>query len=261
MKRLTAKILCVALVLFPSVTGLQAQDKPLRIGFQTSPVFSWVSNKEDLILKNGGNFGLKLGATADFNIKDNMALTLGLNIAFHEGGEFLYEIGGNYLPLSELSDPLLNTGDKPLPDKTRIRYNLQYVEFPFGLKFRSEEHGYIRYFAEVPSFSLSFLTRGRGDIQTPDALYQQENLYPDLVNLNLFWGLGAGVEYSISQNNALIGGIFFQKGLFDFTRDKGFRSVENPDEDPNDPGDDYFKAKDKSRATVGNLVFRLGIIF
>lgn len=259
MKRFITKILCVACA-FALHTSASAQDSGIRIGFQASPMISWVNNNDKLIVKNGGNLGLKIGTTADIYFKDTYSFTMGLNLAFHEGGEFLYETGGNYLPNSELSDPLLNSQDldKPMPDGTRIRYNLQYIEIPVGLKLRSKEFGYLRYFVEAPIFTFSYLTRGRADIETDDALYESENVYEDLTKVNLFWGLGAGVEYAISTNNALTGGIYFQNGLFDFTRDKGYRSNDNPDNDPNFP---FIRETDDSRARVSNVVLKLGIIF
>jgi hypothetical protein len=259
MKRIAAKILCVGLVI--SGLSLSAQDRAMRLGFQISPLTSWVKNNDNLILRNGGNVGIKLGTTADIYFKDNYSFTLGFNLGFHEGGEFLYEIGGNYLPNSELSDQILQTGDKPLPDGVKIRYNLQYLDFPVGFKIRSKEHGYFRYFLEAPVFDFSFLTRARGDIETDNAVYKEENIYKDLSRINIFWGFGLGLEYSISQNNSLVGGLYFQKGFFDFTRNDGFRSIANPFQDPNDPTDDYLKQTDDSKAKVGNLVLRLGIIF
>ncbi len=256
MKRTVAKILCVFVVMFWSTFSVVGQDRALRIGFQTSPVISWVSNDDNLIVKNGGSFGLKLGTTADIYFKDNYSFTTGINLAFHEGGEFQYEIGGNYLPKSDLSDPLLQAGDKPLPDGTRIRYSLQYVEIPLGLKIRSKEIGYVRYFVEAPVFNFAFLTRGRGTIQTDNMEYPQENIYKDLSVVNIFWGFGAGIEYSISENNALIGGIYYQNGLLDFTRDNGHTAIDNPDINP-----PYILQKEDSRAIVNNLVLKLGIIF
>lgn len=260
MKRMAVKILCVCLLIGMQIS-LYGQERALRIGFQTSPTFSWITNSDNLIVRNGGNLGLKLGTTADIYFRENYSFTMGLNLAFHEGGEFLYEIGGNYLPQSELSDEILNTGDKPLPDETKIRYSLQYIEFPIGLKLRTKEFGYKRYFIEAPVFTFSFLTRGRGDIETDDATYEGENIYKDLSVVNIFWGLGGGLEYAISQNNSLIAGLYYQNGLFDFTRDKGWRSIDNPDEDPNDPTDDYLRQTDDSKARVSNIVLKLGIIF
>ena len=256
MKRTMTKISSVIIVMMLIIAPLSSQDRSLRIGFQTSPFVSWISNNNNLIVRTGGNFGLKLGTTADIYFKDNYSFTTGINLAFHEGGTFRYEVGGNFLPESDLSDEILQTGDKPLPDGTRITYGLQYVEIPLGLKMRSKEMGYFRYFVEAPVFTLAFLTRGRGTIETDGAKYERENIYKDLSVLNIFWGLGAGFEYSISENNALTGGLFFQNGLLDFIDDNGHVAIDNPEVIP-----PYLLQKEDSRATINNLIIRLGIIF
>lgn len=253
---MAAKILCIVCLLVVSFGYLSGQDRPFRIGFQASPVFSGIRNREDIIVKNGGNLGLKLGAISDIYFKDNLSFTLGINLAFHEGGEFLYEVGGNYLPNSDLNDPLLQTGDKPLPDGVKIRYQLQYLEFPVGLKFRTQSNGNFNWFFEAPVLTFSFLTRGRGDIETEDYRYSNENINKDLVFANVFLGLGAGIEYPISQNNALIAGLYFQRGLFDVTKDNGYTAYHNPDIIPT-----YLKVQEDSRATIGNLILCLGILF
>lgn len=257
MKRTAAKILCVAIVLAFLTTAVKGQERSLRIGFQTSPVFSWINNSDqNLIVRTGGSFGLKLGTTADIFFRNSYSLTTGINLAFHEGGTLLYEKGGNFLPKSDLSDEMLKTGDKPLPDGTKITYSLQYVEIPLGLKIRSKEIGYIRYFVEAPVFNLAFLTRGRGTIETTTDKFEQENIYKDLSVFNVFWGFGAGIEYSISENNALVGGIYFQNGLLDFINDNGHVAIDNPDVIP-----PYIIQKEDSRATVNNIIVRIGILF
>ena len=200
--------------------------------------------------------GLKLGAISDIHYKDKLSITLGLNLAFHEGGEFQYEVGGSFLPDSELSDPLLQTGDKPMPDGVKIRYELQYFEIPVGLKIRTEEKGNITWFFEAPVMTFSFLARGRGDIESPDYLYEQENISKDLNFFNVFLGLGAGMEFAISKNNSLIGGLHFQRGLFDATKDNGHFATLNPEIIPT-----YIKEQEDSKAAIGNLILCLGILF
>jgi len=256
MKRTAAKILCIVCLFVVNQGYLTGQDRPFRIGFQASPVFSGMRNKDDLIVKTGGNLGLKLGAISDIYLKNNLSVTLGINLAFHEGGEFQYEVGGNFLPDSELNDPLLQTGDKPLPDGVKIRYQVHYLEFPVGLKFRTEAKENMTWFFEAPVLTFSFLTRARGDIETADYFYEKENIRKDIGFANIFLGLGAGVEYAISQNNSLIGGLYFQRGLFDVTSDKGYFAFPNPDIIPT-----YFKVDEDSRASIGNLILCLGILF
>ena len=239
--------------------NVSAQDRSMRIGFHASPLISWINSNNNLILKTGGNLGLKIGTTADIYFKENYSFTVGINLAFNEGGEFLYENRGSYLPKSDLSDPATlqigDAGDPPMPDGTKIRYGLQYVELPIGLKIRSKEIGYIRYFVEAPVFNLAFLTRGRGDIESSAfPKFEGENIYKDLSVFNVFWGLGAGIEYSISENNALIGGLYYQNGLIDFTRDHGWSTGTSTD-------GQIIQVKEDSRSTVSNIMLKLGILF
>ena len=236
--------------------SLVAQDRPIRFGFHVSPVFSGIKSNDNLIVKSDGQIGLKLGAFSDIYFKNKLSFTLGLNFAYHEGGEFLYEIGGNYLPDSELSDPALQTGDKPLPDGTKIRYQMRYLEVPAGLKIKFEGRDRTHFFIEAPVFTFSLLTRGKGDIETEDFLYERENIYKDLNVVNLFLGFGAGVEYNLGDKTSLIGGLGFQRGIFDFTKDNGHRAVPNPDIIPT-----YILQEDDSRAVVSNLVLTIGLLF
>ena len=257
MKRNATKILCAVILMIGATIHSSGQVRSIRIGFQTSPMMSWITNNNpNLIVRTGGNFGLKLGTTADIFFHDNYSIATGINLAFHEGGTFRYEIGGNYLPKSDLHDEILQTGPKPLPDGTKITYSLQYLEIPFGLKIHSKQIGYVRYFVEAPTFSLAFLTRARGIIETDDDRHEQENIYKDMAVLNFFWGLGAGLEYSISENNALVGGIYFQNGLLDFIDDNGHTAVDNPDVVP-----PYLEVKEDSKASVNNLILRVAILF
>ncbi|MDQ3016788.1 MAG: PorT family protein [Bacteroidota bacterium] len=255
MKRNDAKILCVIIGLITFHTAVFGQER-LRIGFSTSPMISWIANNDNTIVRTGGNLGLKLGTSADIYFRDNYSITTGINLGFHEGGTLRYETGGNFLPKSDLSDEILKTGDKPLPDGVKITYSLQYVEIPFALKITSKDMGYLKYFIEAPMFSLGFLTRGRGDIETPNQTYEQENIYKDLAVFNVFWGFGAGMEYSISENNSLIGGLYFQNGLLDVIDNKGHTANNNPDLIP-----EYILEKEDSRASVSNLILRIGILF
>ncbi len=237
----------------PSVWG---QEKSFRIGFQASPVFSSIRSSSNIIVNSGGNVGWKLGVISDIQLREKLSVTTGVNMAFKEGGELLYEVGGNYLPEAELSDPLLQSGDKPLPDGVKIRYKLKYLEFPVGLKFRTASSGNITYFLEAPVFTFSFLLKGRGDIESEDFLYTQENIYKDVVVPNIFVGLGAGVEYAINGNNTLLGGIYFQRGLVDATKNNGWTAIQNPNVNPM-----YLKVKDDSHARVSNFILFIGLLF
>lgn len=255
-KRKATKIACVAGFLFGSVLAGHAQDGLLRIGVTASPVMSWLRTNDDLIVPSGGSLGLRLGIIGEVAFRDPFYISWGVNFSFHEGGEIHYEIGGNYLPNSSLSDEMLQTGDKPLPDGTTIRYSLQYLDFPVGFRYRSGPHGNLRYFFEAPRLTFSLLTRARGVIETDDAVYEGENIFKDMSRVNMLLGLGGGIEYEVSQTNSLILGLFYEHGLLDITQDNGYRAIRNPELIPM-----YLTHQDRSHTTLRALTLRIGFLF
>jgi len=239
-----------------AVVSGTSQDGLLRVGVTASPVMSWLRTNDDLILPNGGSLGMRLGVIGEVAFRDPFFITWGVNFSFHEGGELHYEIGGNYLPNSNLSDEMLKTGDKPLPDGTSIRYSLQYLDFPVGLRYRSGPHGNLRYFAELPRITFSMLTRARGVIQTDNGTYEGENIFKDMSRINMLLGLGGGIEYEVSQTNSILVGLFYEQGLLDITQDDGHRAIRNPDIIPM-----YLLQQDRSRTTLRTLTLRIGFLF
>lgn len=258
------------LFLFLLITGftqlLTAQD--IRFGFQASPSFSWMGTNNTKISSSGTNIGLKLGVLGEFGIRENYAIVSGLNFFFNTGGTLRHEIGGNFWKKSNLSESTLNTSPssetfKPLPDGVEMKYNLQYVEIPIGLKMRTQEMGYIRYFAEIPVFTFGILTKARGSILRTANDVEGENIKPDVSVLNISWGLGGGIEYSLSSTTSFVGGLFYQRGFVDATSNKGYTATtllnDNGTPDPLD--DTYTTIEDKSNGLISGLTIRLGILF
>ena len=219
-------------------------DKELRLGFQLSPSFSFMSTDDNLINGNGTNLGLKLGMMSEYYFRENYAITSGLNFAFNHGGTLRHEVGGDFWAKSELSDLSLHE----LPDGVNLRYHIQYLEIPFGLKMRTREFGYLRYFAEIPTFTLGFKLQARGDVRgTSNLDRERENITEDVNLFNLTWGFGGGVHYALSENTALVGGIIYRQGFADVTDDGGFRSDGMTRED--------------SKGIIKSVTIRFGFLF
>ncbi|MBP7821623.1 MAG: outer membrane beta-barrel protein [Saprospiraceae bacterium] len=230
-------------------SGLKAQDLDnLRIGFQLSPTMSWMRTNNTKITSQGSTFGFKIGIAGEyfFSKKEYYSLTAGLNLAMGQGGRLLYGYAGNFLPNSSLSESTLHA----LPIDSDIKYKLQYIEIPIGLKMRTNEIGYLRYFAELPIFTLGFLTQGRGDITTVSTIAESENIKPDIAPINLYWGVGGGAEYNLTSNTSLIAGLYFQQSILDITRNKNATKVV-----------DGSNVKEDSKATGNSIVLRLGFAF
>ena len=235
-----AVLLCCCLLL--TFVSLHAQEPGIRFGFQASPTISFFSTDDNLINNNGSNFpGLKLGLIGEKYFAENYAVTFGLGFAFNQGGRIAFEdnrfVGAPYWPNSDLG---VDVPDTIGVNNFNLRYNIQYVEIPLGLKLRTSELGYFRYYLE-PHAVLGFRTNARGEVEG-DGLSDIEkiNIQEDVNPFAFSLGIGVGTEYSISSNTVLNGGIYYQRGIIDATKD-----VAN--------GDD-------AKASINTITFRIAVM-
>ncbi len=243
------------------------QISKFRFGIQASPQLSNLRTS-DLDIKGSGlgNLGLKIGAMADYYFRDNYAVSFGVGFGFNQGGRLLYQKGGNFLPNSELTQSIWNSGSaksKPLPDDVKIRYHINHLEIPISLKMRTNQFGYLRYYAEAPILTFGFLTKARADIDGDKISTTNENIKKDIVPLALSWGFGGGVQYDISDNTALTAGLYYQRVFSDATKNNGYKAtVLEAENDPTTPTDNtYSTVKEDTRAQMGIIALRIGILF
>ncbi|MBK8041820.1 MAG: outer membrane beta-barrel protein [Haliscomenobacter sp.] len=223
-----------------------AQEGDLRFGFQLSPSFSWMNTNDTRINRSGTNLGMKLGMLAEYYFRENYAFSTGIGFAFNHGGTLLFEYGGSYWKNSNLGSSL-----DTLPDGVKLKYNLQFVEIPATIKMRTREFGYLRYFLE-PGITIGLRSQARGSI-TGRGIGDQADKFDirrDVNGLNLAWGMGGGVEYSLTETTSLVAGLGFQVGFADITEDKG--TVFDPDR-----GNQLENSKGK----VSALTLKLGLMF
>jgi len=241
----------IALILFfgLSVNFVFAQFNDVRFGLQVSPTFSWMSANNNRINSSGSNLGLKLGMLGEFYFRENYAFSTGIGFGFNQGGTLQHEWEGYYW---EDSYRQLTTDTLPLPSMTKLKYNIQYLEIPIGLKMRTREFGYIRYFVE-PAITLGIKTQAKGSITGRNLgdEFEDINIKEEVNALNLAWGISAGIEYSLSETTALVGGLGFQVGFADTTRDG---SVEI---NPNNGNE----SEDRSVGKAHNITVKIGVLF
>ena len=117
---------------------------------------------------------------------------------------------------------------------------------------RTREFGYLRYYLE-PRITLGFNTQAKGNILTVEGVDSEEdfNIKTGVNTLQMSWGIGAGLEYVISDNTALTGGLAFQTGFTDSTKDKN-TTIWNS----NSSG-----TEEDSKGKLSSIILRLGIMF
>lgn len=240
----------VAISAFLTFISMAVQAQDVRFGFQLSPAFSWMTTNTNKINNSGTNLGLKLGMVGEYYFRENYAVTSGIGFFFNTGGTLLHERRGDFWVNSEVSENCRQATKNET--MTKLKYNLQYVEIPLGLKMRTREFGYLRYFLE-PHLGLGFRTQANGDItvRSGGADCMDINIQEDVNPLNLFWGLNGGIEYSISESTSLVGGAGLQFGFADVSKDDDTVFLE----------DGATMAAEKSKGSIRAFVIRLGVIF
>lgn len=239
------KIVAIAafFIVFQTISSAQ---NDIRFGFQVSPVFSWMNSSDNRINPSGTNLGLKLGMMGEYYFRENYAFTGGLGFAFNHGGTLQHDFGGSYWTRSDLGNAL-----DTLPAGVNLKYGIQYVEIPVGLKMRTREFGYLRYFIH-PELTIGLKSQARGTIQGVGVGDDAEkiNIRKEVNGLNLAWGLGAGIEYSLSESTSLVGGLAFQVGFTDATDDNGIVFDDN-----------RGNRKEDSKGKVNAITLRIGVMF
>lgn len=244
--------LCCAFIL--ASTSAQAQFAgDLQFGIQVSPTFSGMTTNNNLINRDGTNLGLKLGVIGEYYFGETYSFHTGLGFHFNTGGSLFYENQFQRVDIwQESLDNALTTVPDSISGGLGYKYDLQYVEIPLGLTLRTREFGYMRYYVR-PALHLGFLTQSRGSLKNAGFVDSEENfdISKEVNGINLGWSLGAGVEYSLSESTALVGGLAFQSGFADVTTDKG-TSIVRPGRNP---------TEDDSRGKINSIVIMLGIMF
>ena len=231
-----------------------AQD--LHFGVQMSPSFSWMRTDNSKINGAGAATGLKLALIAENRFSQSYAISTGIGFHFNTGGRLQVDAPSNYWTKAWPNfdtKPSGKADSAAFPKETRFRHSISYVEIPVGLKMRTPETGsHVRYFAE-PQITFGFLSKAQGAIVGSNKLDQEKiDIKSEVSNINMSWGVGGGVEYVISNNTAIVGGLYFQRGFKDVTTDDGTTF----DAD----GKSNARA-DKSKGVINSLTIRLGVMF
>jgi len=228
------KIVCSIAFICVFSGFLQAQQ--FRFGLTASPVFNWYSIDGDLYSSDGLRFGFQYGILFDQTIGniERYAFATGLIINMGSGGIAYY--------------------DDTTTISTTFTNRVQYIEIPLTIKLRTNEVNYVTYyglFGLTPGITI----KARGDIQFDPDLFGTSETDIDLRNdndfnykyqpVNVSLTIGAGMEYAMTENTALTGGLFFQNG---------FTNVINDD-------DSGVTGSDDNNTRLKQFGVRLGVLF
>ena len=188
------------LLLIPFQSG---KSQGIQFGIFFDPQVTWMSSDNNEITGNGSRVGFNFGLTLHNFFTENYAFTTGISLN-QTGGKLRYS-DSTYFRVQEEVDTLL--------PGTTINYKLQYLNIPVGLTLKTNEIGYMTYFAQL-GFDIQFNLKAIGDESNG---FEDERIKEEVNLFNLGYHAGIGVEYRLGGSTAAIGGIRWSSGLTDVT--------------------------------------------
>ena len=206
------KIFGLTAVLFFVLSNLNAQsDQKFHFGLKAAPSLAWLKTDSKGVSSEGTKLGFSYGLITEFNFGEHYAFATGVDVSYR-GGKLK-----STFSTTDASSSLVTT------TVATYAYNLEYIELPLTLKFKTNEIGYLTYYLQAgvaPGINI----RAKADVTTSTQVtgYPIINSAEDNVdvkdginNLNLSMILGGGVEYTLSGSTVLLAGITFSNGFMD----------------------------------------------
>jgi hypothetical protein len=193
------------LTVFLASENLSAQD--IRFGVFADPVISWFSTDTRETRNEGSRAGFNFGFTFNKYFSKNYSFSSGVSLIF-AGGRLVN-------PDSTIQMEFNNFSTEVLKGESVV-YRIQYLSIPIGLKFESNQIGYLTIFADV-GMDPKVVVGGKADI--PSAGISGESAIKELNSFNLSYHIMAGIEYSLGGTTALVFGLGFENNFLDVTKD------------------------------------------
>ena len=189
----------------------QSSNKKLHMGIVIAPDLGFFSPNNKRTSKSGTKLGINYGLEADIALGSNS------NYAFSTG-LFIINTGGKMDYLNVISYPNDSSYQN---SQTSSTYRIRYLNIPLTFKLKTNEVGYLRYFAQV-GLDLDFNLRAQRDRQ--EKFYDQsgklttlqfdkEDITDQVTLLRASLNVGAGVEYNLQGNTSLMLKLSWNNGL------------------------------------------------
>ncbi len=201
------------IILLALSTVVSGQGLSFSVVFD--PQISWMSTDSRRVEPDGSMFGFNAGLVTDIFFADNYAFSTGISI---------WKTGGNLNFLDSTSIDFGGGDTEILPPDTRVTYHMQYITIPLGLKLKTNEIGYIRFYAHL-GINNHINIKATADASSGNI--NGDNIKNEIQIYNMSYFIGGGMEYSLGGNTALITGIYYTNGILDLAETSDFRSTLN----------------------------------
>lgn len=230
--------LFLAILIFSSFSSF-AQ---FRFGIVGTPQVTWMKSDVKEIQSEGIKLGIAYGLNLDYAFGENASLTTGIFVN-NSGGKLKYALSDTTEIISfEYGSETIDT----LPAGVTITYKNQYLEIPIGLKFKTNEIGMLKYYAQIgltPMIAIGAKAESENTLAADKI--DNEKFLKEVSMIAVGYHIGGGVEYNLSGNTSLLAGLVYTNGFTDVTRNPTSKKTTN--------------IKDKS--ILNGISIKVGILF
>jgi hypothetical protein len=216
--------LVVGLTLLTSISS-SSQSTNRSFSLFADPQFSWFTSDTKKFTPNGSVGGFNIGFTADKYFAERYAFYTGVSIN-NIGGNIKYVDAGYKLETTDAT--------YTIAPGTNVKLKAQYLTVPVGLKFKTNQIGYLAFFAQVGvSGYLRLKASAWDDVDNID----KETVTKQFNLAFTSYHIGAGVEYSLGGSSSIQAGLTYMSGITE-----------------------AYKAG-YGKVSLGSLALRVGIVF
>jgi hypothetical protein len=183
-------------------------QQKISFGIHADPVISWFSTDINEVKNEGARPGFNFGLKFNKYFAEKYSFSTGIS---------LLNAGGTLVSSDTTVMEFTNFKSVVLPGNPVI-YKIKYLVIPLGLKFESNQIGYITFFTDL-GIDPKIVIGGKADI--PSLNIKGEKATSELNNFNLSYHITAGIEYSLGGTTAMVLGLNFDNNFLDITRDNG----------------------------------------
>ena len=244
-----------------------AQSSKWKIGLRFDPNITWYKPEKDII-NTGAKMRFGFGLAIDKMFTDNYAFGTGFNVVRIGGGlKYFQESKAKPAGVADPADTLVL-----IVDKSRT-YDMQFFEVPLTLKLRTNEIGYITYWAQM-GIGLGVRIKATADDQNEVLKRKQGDTFVDdnttkagevadidikenINALRLGFIVAGGIEYNLSGNTSLVAGVGYNNGLNNILKSQAVADGGSGEPDVASGSAEKFTMKAVSRV----FSFNFGIMF
>lgn len=186
------------------ILSLNAYGQNARFSFMASPQINWMTSGKAGVKSDGPVAGLNTGIELDLFFAEHYAFSTGLTIN-NLGGRLIYN---DSISINSDGTRIMVPAGNP------VKYHLQYISVPLGLKFKTIEIGYTTFWVNA---GLTPMVNIRAKGTSEDGSLDKTSLKDETGLFNINYFIEAGIEYSLGGSTAIVGGLGYYPGFMDVT--------------------------------------------